>query len=74
MRIKRPALLAVIAVLLNASAGSETPATDRAVAVTFDDLPASAAGAVGADTASLEDRVRFAHHKRRRVYWLQDLT
>src|SRR5688572_10440601 len=58
MRIGRPALLAVIAVLLNATAGSQTPAADRAVAVTFDDLPASSAGAIGTDTASLEDLTR----------------
>ena len=58
MRIKRPALLAVIAVLLNVSAGSQAPAADRTVAVTFDDLPASAGGTVATDTASLEDLTR----------------
>jgi peptidoglycan/xylan/chitin deacetylase (PgdA/CDA1 family) len=50
--------LALAALVLTANAVSDTRAIERTVAVTFDDLPATPAGAVAADTASLEDITR----------------
>jgi peptidoglycan/xylan/chitin deacetylase (PgdA/CDA1 family) len=52
------ALLAVAAFLLAADALSRTRAPARAVAVTFDDLPASPGGVVADDAASLRDLTR----------------
>jgi peptidoglycan/xylan/chitin deacetylase (PgdA/CDA1 family) len=52
------ALLAVAALLLAPDAVSRTRAPARAVAVTFDDLPATPAGVVADDAASLRDLTR----------------
>jgi peptidoglycan/xylan/chitin deacetylase (PgdA/CDA1 family) len=52
------ALLALTALLLPADAIPRTPAVDRAIAVTFDDLPATPAGVVANDVASLEELTR----------------
>ena len=52
------ALLALTALLLAADAIPRTRAAERTVAVTFDDLPATAAGVVANDVASLEELTR----------------
>jgi peptidoglycan/xylan/chitin deacetylase (PgdA/CDA1 family) len=52
------ALLALTALLLVAGAVPRTSAAERTVAVTFDDLPATVAGVVANDVASLEDLTR----------------
>ncbi len=52
------ALLALTALLLPADAIPRTPAVERAIAVTFDDLPAPPAGVVANDVASLEELTR----------------
>jgi peptidoglycan/xylan/chitin deacetylase (PgdA/CDA1 family) len=46
------------ALVLTAAAVPDTRAIERTVAVTFDDLPATSAGAVSAETAILEDLTR----------------
>lgn len=50
--------LIVIPLLFASSATPRSPAAGRAVAVTFDDLPATGAGAVASDVASLEALTR----------------
>jgi peptidoglycan-N-acetylglucosamine deacetylase len=50
--------LALAALVLIATEVPNTRAIERTVAVTFDDLPATSAGAVATDTASLEDLTR----------------
>jgi peptidoglycan/xylan/chitin deacetylase (PgdA/CDA1 family) len=57
MNVSRAPLL-VAALLLAAMAIPRGRAVERTVAVTFDDLPATAAGAVANDVASLEDLTR----------------
>jgi peptidoglycan/xylan/chitin deacetylase (PgdA/CDA1 family) len=52
------ALAAATALVSAASAASDTRAIERTVAVTFDDLPATSAGAEASDTAGLEDLTR----------------
>jgi peptidoglycan/xylan/chitin deacetylase (PgdA/CDA1 family) len=52
------ALLALTALLLPADAIPRARAAERAVAVTFDDLPATSAGVVANDVASLEELTR----------------
>lgn len=52
------ALLALTALLLAAAAFPRARAAERAVAVTFDDLPATSAGVVASDVASLEELTR----------------
>src|SRR5688500_15860749 len=52
------ALLALTALLLVADATPRTRAADRAVAVTFDDLPATSAGVTASDVASLQELTR----------------
>jgi peptidoglycan/xylan/chitin deacetylase (PgdA/CDA1 family) len=52
------ALLALTALLLAAAPFPRAGATERAVAVTFDDLPATSAGVVASDVASLEELTR----------------
>jgi len=51
-------LLAFAALLLAVDAIPHTPAPERAVAVTFDDLPATPAGVVASDVASLQELTR----------------
>ncbi|MEO5818960.1 MAG: polysaccharide deacetylase family protein [Vicinamibacteraceae bacterium] len=51
-------LLALPALLLSIDAVPQTRAPERAVAVTFDDLPATTAGAVANDVTSLTDLTR----------------
>jgi peptidoglycan/xylan/chitin deacetylase (PgdA/CDA1 family) len=60
MRINRSATgaLIVIALLLASTAARRPPQVDRAVVVTFDDLPATAAGVMANDVASLEALTR----------------
>lgn len=58
MRASWPALLALFALLQTATTVPQTPAAHRAVAVTFDDLPATPAGMVANDVASLTDVTR----------------
>ena len=50
----RIALVALAALLLTAAAVPQTQPVERSVAVTFDDLPATTAGVVSNDVASLE--------------------
>ena len=50
--------LALAALVLTATAVPDTRAIEWTVAVTFDDLPATSAGVVAADTAGLEDLTR----------------
>ncbi len=57
MRAGWPAL-ALFALLQTGTAVPQTPAAHRAVAVTFDDLPATPAGMVANDVASLTDVTR----------------
>ncbi len=52
------ASLALAALVLTVAAVPDTRAIERIVAVTFDDLPATSAGAIASDTASLEDLTR----------------
>jgi len=52
------ALLALTALLLATDAIPRTRAAERAVAVTFDDLPATSAGVVDNDVASLKELTR----------------
>jgi peptidoglycan/xylan/chitin deacetylase (PgdA/CDA1 family) len=52
------ALLALTALLLAGDTSPRTPAAERTVAVTFDDLPATPAGVVTDDVASLEELTR----------------
>src|SRR5688572_19574359 len=60
MRMSRilSTLLALAALLLAVGAIPHTRAPERAVAVTFDDLPATPAGVVANDVASLEEITR----------------
>jgi peptidoglycan/xylan/chitin deacetylase (PgdA/CDA1 family) len=60
MRMSRilSTLLALAAVLLAVDAIPHTRAPERAVAVTFDDLPATPAGVVANDVASLQELTR----------------
>ena len=51
-------LLALAAILLAVDAIPHTRAPERAVAVTFDDLPATPAGVVANDVASLKELTR----------------
>ncbi|HZM92971.1 MAG TPA: polysaccharide deacetylase family protein [Vicinamibacterales bacterium] len=52
------AALPFAVLVLTATAIRDTRAIERTVAVTFDDLPATSAGAVATDTATLEDLTR----------------
>ncbi len=52
------ASLALATLVLTFAAVPDTRAIERIVAVTFDDLPATSAGAIASDTASLEDLTR----------------
>jgi peptidoglycan-N-acetylglucosamine deacetylase len=52
------ALLALTALLLAADTPPRTRAAERTLAVTFDDLPATSAGVVANDVASLEELTR----------------
>jgi peptidoglycan/xylan/chitin deacetylase (PgdA/CDA1 family) len=51
-------LLALAALVLAVAAVPQTRAPERAVAVTFDDLPATPAGVVANDVASLQELTR----------------
>ena len=51
-------LLALAALVLAVDAVPQTRAPERAVAVTFDDLPATQAGVVANDVASLQELTR----------------
>jgi peptidoglycan/xylan/chitin deacetylase (PgdA/CDA1 family) len=51
-------LLALAALVLAADAVPQTRAPERTVAVTFDDLPATPAGVVANDVASLQELTR----------------